>query len=333
MTDIYAELKRKTLALMQDNDLMDATVRVEAHALSVEEAIGNPEADDFPIQKGKERLMQADIQGGLGQAFTDRFGNYEGRLETILSDPLENNYRRAIFIAALNAVLRHLGKVGGTVHCHDEEPVRCARALVEHIQERFGTVKITQVGLQPRMVESLAARFPMRVLDMDPDNIGTRKYGPLIESPDTAHEALDWADLLLVTGSTIVNGSLQDFLGPKPVIFYGTTLAGAAHLMGWDLVCACSTRNRSPGRWAEMRCRDHLAPQADSPPALPKTAVITGERHGQVRLRHHSAGDGFTSGIVRGPYRCMGPYRRCGDLEYLCGRRPATAHGSAGAEL
>lgn len=241
MTDIFADLRRKALAVMGDNGLMDTRVRVKAHDLSVEEAIGNPEADDFPIQKGKERLMQADIRGGLGQAFTDRFGNYEGTLETILADPLTNNYRRAIFVAALNAALRHLGRIGGTVHCHDEEPVRCAKALVEHIHDRYGEVKITQVGLQPRMVESLATRFPLRVLDMDPDNIGSCKYGPRIESPDTASQALAWADLLLVTGSTIVNGTLPNFLGPKPVIFYGTTLAGAAHLMGWQLFCACST--------------------------------------------------------------------------------------------
>ncbi len=241
MAEIYDELKRKAIELMGDNGLMSETVRVKAKALSVEEAIGNPEADDFPIQKGKERLMQADIRGGLGQAFTDRFGNYEGTLETILAGPLSNNYRRAIFIAALNAALRYLGRIGGTVHCHDQEPVKCADTLVEYIHDRFGKVKITQVGLQPRMVETLATRFPLRVLDMDPDNIGTRKYGPLIESTDAVSEALDWADLLLVTGSTIINGTLPDFLGAKPVIFYGTTVAGAAHLMGWELFCACST--------------------------------------------------------------------------------------------
>ena len=91
------------------------------------------------------------------------------------------------------------------------------------------------------MVESLAARFPLRVLDMDPDNIGSKKYGATIESPDNTAEAVAWADLLVVTGTTIVNGSLPVFVGEKPVIFYGTTIAGAAHLMGWERFCDQST--------------------------------------------------------------------------------------------
>ena len=241
MTDRYEDLKRKASDLMRDHGLMGETVQVKARALSVEEAIGNPEDDDFPIQKGKERLMQADIRGALGQAFTDQFGDYEGTLESILTAPLTNNYRRAVFVAALNAALRHLGRIDGTVHCRDEEPKQCAAALSEHIARRYGKLKIVQIGLQPRMVESLAARFPLRVLDMDPDNIGSEKYGTVIESPDNTAAAVDWADLLVVTGTTIVNGTLPNFTGDKPVIFYGTTIAGAAHLMGWERFCAKST--------------------------------------------------------------------------------------------
>ena len=241
MTDIYDALKQNASAMMSEHGLMSETVRVKARALSVEEAIGNPEDDDFPIQKGKERLMQADIRGAFGQAFTDQFGDYEGTLESIITAPLTNNYRRAVFVAALNAALRYLGRIDGTVHCKDEEPKQCAEALGEHIANRYGKVNVVQVGLQPRMVESLSARFPVRVLDMDPDNIGSKKYGAEIESPDNTSSAIDWADLLVVTGTTIVNGSLPAFVGDKPVIFYGTTIAGAAWLMGWERFCACST--------------------------------------------------------------------------------------------
>jgi hypothetical protein len=220
---------------------MEETVYVKARALSVEEAIGNPEDDDFPVQKGKERLMQADIRGSLGQAFTDQFGDYEGTLERILTTPLVNNYRRAVFVAALNAVLRHLNRIDRTVHCRNEEPKLCAAALRKHIGSRYGKVKIAQIGLQPRMVESLAAHFSLRVMDMDKDNIGSRKYGAVIEPPDNTAAAVAWADLLLVTGTTIVNGTLPAFVGDKPVLFYGTTIAGAAYLMGWERFCAKST--------------------------------------------------------------------------------------------
>lgn len=237
MNDIYNELRRRAVNVLAAHHLLRDKVTVKAHELSPTEAIGNPEADDFPIQKGKERLMQADIRGSLGQAFTDQFGDFEGTLEEILAAALNSNYRRAIFVAALNAALRYLKLIGGTVHCRDEEPTKCAKALADHVENRYGNVKIVQIGFQPRMVESLASRFTIRVLDMDQDNIGARNYGAVIESPEAADTAVDWADLLLVTGTTLVNGTLPAYLGSRPVVFYGTTIAGAAHLMGWERFC------------------------------------------------------------------------------------------------
>jgi hypothetical protein len=48
-------------------------------------------------------------------------------------------------------------------------------------------------------------------------------------------------DLILATGSTISNGTIKNFLRPdKPCLFYGTTLSGAAYLMGWNRYCACA---------------------------------------------------------------------------------------------
>jgi uncharacterized membrane protein YgdD (TMEM256/DUF423 family) len=87
------------------------------------------------------------------------------------------------------------------------------------------------------MVETLAGRFPVRVLDMDVDNIGEDRFGVMIESPKACREVIKWADLLLVTGTTLVNGTLPEFLVEKPVVFYGTTIAGAAYLMGWNRFC------------------------------------------------------------------------------------------------
>ncbi|MBU4427462.1 MAG: hypothetical protein KKB35_12100, partial [Proteobacteria bacterium] len=61
MADIYAELKQRALKLFKDQDLLSERVWIRARPLSIEEAIGNPEADDFPLQKGKEKLMQAEF--------------------------------------------------------------------------------------------------------------------------------------------------------------------------------------------------------------------------------------------------------------------------------
>ena len=114
----------------------DVFVRIQARGLSTQEAIGNPEADDFPLQKGKERLMQAGFCNALGQAFTDRYGDFEGDLDEILGMSLNNNYRRALFVASLNAVLRHLKQVEKTVHCRDEEPARRATELSRYLKNR-----------------------------------------------------------------------------------------------------------------------------------------------------------------------------------------------------
>lgn len=241
MDSVYAELFRQARDLVREQQLLDQKITIQARGLSVQEAIGDPEGDDFPLQKGKETLMQADFGQALGQAFTDRYGNYEGTLQEILEMALDNNYRRALFVATLNAVLRYLGLTEKTVHCRDQEPARCAGELAEYIRGRYGAAKIGQVGFQPRMVEALGAAFDYRVLDMDPDNIGTVRYGTEVEGPESTEAVIQWSDLLLVTGTTLVNGSIGRFIGKKPVLFYGTTIAGPARLMGWDRFCACAT--------------------------------------------------------------------------------------------
>ena len=235
--DLYKELRERTRSLLMGKDLLDRKVRIRARALSTEEAIGNPESDDFPLQKGKEKLMQAEFSNSLGQAFTDRYGDFEGTLEEVLETHLDNNYRRAIFVATLNAVLRHIGRVDRTIHCRDHEPSECAVELRDYIKGRYGRKRILQIGFQPRMVEFLAPHFPLRVIDLDPDNIGSRKFQIDIEGPESNDEAISWADLLLVTGTTLVNDTIGSFLGGKPVIFYGTTIAGPAYLMGWERFC------------------------------------------------------------------------------------------------
>ncbi|MBW2075934.1 MAG: hypothetical protein JRI58_14545 [Deltaproteobacteria bacterium] len=67
------------------------------------------------------------------------------------------------------------------------------------------------------------------------------KFQVTVEGPESTEDAINWADLLLVTGTTLVNGTTGEFPGRKPMLFYGTTIAGAAHLMKWDRFCYRST--------------------------------------------------------------------------------------------
>jgi hypothetical protein len=235
---ILETVRRRALELWEERDLLREPIAVKARTLTVHEAIGDPEGEDFPLQKGKERLMEAVFRGAKGQAFTDRFGDFAGTLADIAAMPLENNFRRAVFVAALNATVRGLGLCDRTIHCRDKEPGECAVQFRDHIGERFGDVRITQVGFQPKIIEALGERFKLKVLDLDPDNIGTVQYGAPVLGPEQRDEALGWADLLVITGSTLANDTLGAFLGDRPVIFYGTTIAGAAALMGWERFCA-----------------------------------------------------------------------------------------------
>ncbi len=238
--DFYNDIKEKFFNLIKEKNLMSSKVQVvSARTLTPQEVIGKPERQDFPLLKGKEMMIQADFKGSLGQAFTDMPGNYSGALQEILAMPLDNNFKRAVFIASINAVLRYLNYISKTVHCRDKEPAECAAHLVDYIKERFGNLRIAFIGMQPAMVEALATQFEIRVVDLDPDNVGQKRCGLLIEDVAYTKEILSWADIVLATGTTVVNNTLTSLLIEKPIIFYGVTIAGVAYLKGYEQYCFC----------------------------------------------------------------------------------------------
>lgn len=228
------------MELIKENKLESDDVVVKTKPLTVEEVIGNPEDKDYPLVTGRERMIQAEFRDTFGQAYTDMYGNYTGKLVDIAEMELKNNFRRAIFISSLNAVMRYLGLIDKTIHCKDDEPRICSTKLAEYIADKYNHPKIAMVGLQPRMVESLGKNFDLRVTDLDPKNIGTVKYGAEIQDPQKNTENLDWCDIVVITGSTIVNNTLPAFLKNKPVIIYGVTVSGAAQILGLDNFCYCA---------------------------------------------------------------------------------------------
>ncbi|HZK42895.1 MAG TPA: DUF364 domain-containing protein [Syntrophomonadaceae bacterium] len=236
--DFSRKLLTEFAQIVKENNLMNEEIIVTARTLSTEEAIGNPERQDYPIIKGKEKLIQADFKGYKGQAFTDMPGSFKGTIEEIVNQVPENNWDRGILIATMNAVCRYLDLIEGTIHCHDEEPEECASALQAHISQQYDQPKIALIGLQPAILEKLAEKFRIRTVDLDEDNIGKTKHGILIESFENTQEVLDWCDLIIATGSTAINNTMGDYVGlNKPVIFFGTSCAGATHLMDLERWC------------------------------------------------------------------------------------------------
>jgi len=241
--EVFKMLQPHIEKILKVPDLSKANVSISCKTLTPEEAIGSPGRSDFPLQKGKEKLMQAVIDGFIGQAFTDMPGNYEGTLHDALHLPPVNNYNRAVIIATLNALCRKLGKVANTVHCKDAQPGECSQKLIETISSEYGKPRIAVIGLQPAMVEKLAQHFEIRVFDLDPENIGQEKYGVTIENGECDLSAVEkWCDLFLATGSTVVNGSIDPFLKvKKPILFYGTTVAALAELLSLKRFCPVSS--------------------------------------------------------------------------------------------
>lgn len=239
----YTELHRRFAQLVADHGLSGEPVSLHARSLTPQEAIGETKRKDYPILTGKEVLLQAEYRGALGQAFTDAPADFTGTLAEVLQmDMIGDAHARGLFIATLNAVMRSLGLAAGTVHCKDDAMEPCAQQFVTELRTQYGAPKITLIGYQPALLSHLAENhFPLRVLDLNPDTVGTQKHGVAIEhGVRDLESAVAWADVVLCTGSTLCNGTIVNFIGlAKDVLFFGTTLAGAAELMGLKRKCFC----------------------------------------------------------------------------------------------
>jgi len=178
---IYEILKDEFKKIVVKNDLIKETINVKAHPLRPEEAIGNPTDRDYPLIKGRERLMDAQFKGARGQAFTDMYGDFSGTISDVLNLRLKTNYERAIFISTLNAVMRYLGLTKGSIHCKNDEAIECAKKAVEFVKEEFGNPKIFLVGFQPRFAELFSQNFELRIAGLDDDEIGKNINGVLVE--------------------------------------------------------------------------------------------------------------------------------------------------------
>jgi len=156
---------------------------------------------------------------------------------------INNNYLRAIFVATLNAVMRSRGMIEESVHCNDKGPTECGLDLLEFL-EGYRGARIALVGFQPVHARRCSERCELRILDLDVENVGREKFGVVVldGSKDTK-EVLRWCDLALVTGTTVVNETIEPILevsGAKAV-FYGASIAGVARLLGLERFCPRST--------------------------------------------------------------------------------------------
>lgn len=247
--DLLRDIKRRFIVELESldsrcKDLNDEVVI--SSPLCSKEALGDPERDDFPLLRGKEVLMQAVYRGTAGQAFTAASGSFQGCLGDVLELPLQGVFQRAVFVSTMNAVLQDLGMVDGTVHCKNEGPRECASRMGLWIKEQ-NVDKVGLVGMQPAILEALVnALGPERVMVSDLIETGKVRYGVKVLDGMDSSRMFEECRLVLITGSTLVNGTIDGLMETAlshkvHVAFYGTTIAGAAYLLGLERQCFCST--------------------------------------------------------------------------------------------
>ena len=244
----YDTLKDRFRQVLNDYHIENEQVTIICRSLTPEEAIGKTKRQDFPIISGKDIMIEATFRGSRGQAFTDAPSAFSGSLSEILEADITGDARaRGLFIATVNAVMSHLGLCCGTVHCRTEGPELCAGDLLLYLRKNYADRRrIALIGYQPAMLEMLSnSEFDVRVLDLNPANIGQLRYGVTVEhGVDDYNCVVNSADLILCTGSTVCNGTIVNYLDlDTEVLFFGTTLAGPAVLM--DLKRVCFAQNYS----------------------------------------------------------------------------------------
>jgi uncharacterized protein (DUF4213/DUF364 family) len=249
--DLLEEAKGRFIAMLESQSNACESVNLQGELviirpLSVAEAIGETGRDDFPIIRGKEVLMQAVYRGAVGQAFTAAKGGFRGSLGDVLEMPLDGPFERAVLIATMNAVLRYLGKIEHTVHCRDDGPGRCKASMSEWIKEQ-GVKRVGLVGLQPALLEALVqALGPERVMVSDLAEAGAVRCQVMVLDGMQAGQMFESCPLILMTGSTFANGTIDDLMEAargcnSRIVFYGSTAAGVAYLLGLERWCPCSS--------------------------------------------------------------------------------------------
>jgi uncharacterized protein (DUF4213/DUF364 family) len=226
----------------------DVALEVLAKPLTPEEAIGRPERRDFPIVEGKERVIEAIVLGARGQAFTDSPADFTGGLRDVLDLSLNSNRNRVLFVATLNATLRYLNQVEGVVHCKDDDPETCAAEIAAHAR-KTGAHSVGLIGLNPAIAEALVKEFgpeSVRITDLNRANIGARRFGvEILDGRTQAGNLIRSSDLVLITGTTLVNGTFDEMWAlaeqeGREAIVYGVTAAGVCRLMNLPRICPCA---------------------------------------------------------------------------------------------
>lgn len=232
--EMYRTLKHSFKSIIEMYSIPHKTVSVRAPGFD-------------PLKPDTQEItLVGDFDGNTGECSTTYVraaATFEGTLDDVLNLDIENDpYARGIYIAAVNAVMNKYHMADDCVTCSSNSEADCAEYVMHYYKKNNGKPNLLLVGYQETMLELLAQHFPVKVLDLDPDNIGKTFFGVTVEhGVNDYDDSVKWADVILCTGSVISNGTIIKYLNlPKDVIFYGTTIAGFGRVFSLKRLCPYS---------------------------------------------------------------------------------------------
>jgi hypothetical protein len=107
--------------------------------------------------------------------------------------------------------------------------------------------KVGLVGLQPALLEALVQTLgPERVMVSDLAEAGAVRCNVKVLDGMQAGQMFESCPLILMTGSTFANGTIDDLMDACRshncrTVFYGSTASGVAYLLGLERWCPCSS--------------------------------------------------------------------------------------------
>ena len=231
-------------ALVTDTEL-DTEIVVTARILAPNESMGCPDRDDYPLVKGTEYMIESRVMNGLGQAFTDEPDSFTGKLSEVLDSDFSTSGKRALYVSVINALMNHFKSLPNSRHCRDDLSIQCGKEMAQEVAEMSPSV-VGLIGYQPSFIKALAETFgsdAVLVTDLDSENIGHERFGiTIMDGKTQTSELIDKADFILITSTTLVNGTfdaIYDEITRKEKAFslYGITGAGLCRLFGMPNMC------------------------------------------------------------------------------------------------
>ena len=195
-----------------------------------------PEGEPVSSVARPEFCVTATFQGVKGEAYTEEPSDFSGTLQQALEIPPTGKGISAVTIAALNAAMSYLKKAPGTFPEGEEARAQYADALCRYVLEHHGRENIILVGYDGYLVKRLMDEgLIFWTMDRDPDNITQDRFHHVVvnNAKKNRESSFVWGKYFIVTGSTLCNGTIPDYLNSgKELLFYGITCAGAATLLG-----------------------------------------------------------------------------------------------------